>query len=55
MVWAWGVILFIFLFTVPKQETKEEKVWRQLEEAVIKKEKKDVPLEKRLKIGDVFK
>ncbi len=51
MVYLWGAALFIFLLTVPKQETKEEKVWTELEESVVKK-KKDVP-SKRHKLGDV--
>ena len=58
MVYIWGAVLFIFLFTIPTQEKKEDKVWRELEESVIQKEeKKEEKKEKkeRLRIGDVFK
>ncbi len=57
MVYLWGAVLFIFLFTVPQQETKEDKVWREVEESVVEKREKEKEdgSSKRHKIGDVFK
>jgi hypothetical protein len=53
MVFLWGAVLFIFLFTVPKQEKPEEKVWRELEESINKESEQRVDEKKRLKIKDV--
>ena len=55
MVFLWAGVLFIFLFTVPKQETPEQKVWRELEESIIVKQKPEEKVKdnRRLRIKDI--
>ena len=53
MIYLWGVCLFIFLFTVPKQEKPEDKIWTELEESITVQPEKKVEENNRQKMGEV--